>query len=155
MKTLKKKRGFTLIELLVVIAIIGTLATIVLVSLNTARSKARDTRRATDLKNIALALEMYYDANSGVYPVTASYSSLAPTYIPTIPTDPKTSANYTYAACGGTGLNNNYALKAQLENNNTTILNNSVTTVTCTAVGSCAKDCGDTDTGTWCYCIQP
>ncbi len=37
----KKKKGFTLIELLIVIAIIGILASIVLVSLNSSRTKAR------------------------------------------------------------------------------------------------------------------
>lgn len=61
--------GFTLIELSVVISIIGLLSSVVLASLNTARAKARDSRRMSDLRNIQLALELYYD-KYGTYKVT-------------------------------------------------------------------------------------
>ena len=54
-------KAFTLIELLVVITIIGLLSTIVLASLNTARGKARDARRMSDLNQIKNALIFYYD----------------------------------------------------------------------------------------------
>jgi len=64
------KRGFTLIELLVVIAIIGLLSSIILVSLQGVRAKARDARRLSDMKQIQLALELYYDSN-GSYPDNA------------------------------------------------------------------------------------
>lgn len=67
------QKSFTLIELLVVIAIIGLLATIVLVSLNRTRQKARDARRLQDTQQIIKALALYYD-KYGRYPgSTSSY----------------------------------------------------------------------------------
>jgi type II secretion system protein G len=66
----KHNQGFTLIELLVVISIISLLSSVVLSSLNSARAKARDTRRMTDMRQIQTALELYYDMN-GRYPVPA------------------------------------------------------------------------------------
>ena len=120
MKKLYQK-GFTLIELLVVIAIIGILAAIVLVSLNTARSKARDTRRAADLNQVQLALEMYYDSN-GSYPAgnaacdwTQLTAAIVPTYMPALPLDPQNVSPSIYHYCVG---NNRYIVGALLENNN-------------------------------------
>lgn len=90
------KRGFTLIELLVVIAIIGILASIISVSLTSARAKGRDAKRVADLRTIQLSLEEYY-SDTGNYPTTLG--ALAPTYISTIPKDPKdNTTSYFYSA---------------------------------------------------------
>lgn len=71
------ERAFTLVELLVVIAIIGILATIVLVSLNTARIRARDTKRLGDIRQIQLALELFADSHNQVYPQASMYATAA------------------------------------------------------------------------------
>lgn len=62
------RRGFTLIELLVVISIIGILSSFAIVSLTSARMKARDALRKGDTAQLRTALTLYYDDNSR-YPV--------------------------------------------------------------------------------------
>ncbi len=71
---MKHSRGFTLIELLVVIAIIGVLSSVVLASLNTARTKGNDAARISNVKSLKTALEMYYNDNNG-YPTSAGTSN--------------------------------------------------------------------------------
>ena len=58
MKNEKYYKGFTLIELLITIAIIGILSSVILVSLNSARDKAKRTNDISMARNIQAVLEM-------------------------------------------------------------------------------------------------
>ena len=67
LQTTRIRRGFTLIELLVVIAIIGILSSVVLASLNTARSKGTDAKVQSEMRSVAVNAEIYYDNNGNAY----------------------------------------------------------------------------------------
>jgi prepilin-type N-terminal cleavage/methylation domain-containing protein len=111
----RRSRAFTLIELLVVIAIISILSSVVLANLGSARQKGRDGKRVSDIKQIQLALELYYDNNSQYptsVPVGSGWSNLTTalngTYISQTPNDPVSGNSYGYYArtTSGAGCDN-------------------------------------------------
>lgn len=121
------QKGFTLVELLVVVAIIGLLAGIATVSVNSTRVRARDARRIADVKQMQNALELYNNANAGIYPaktaaditlgdadndvidssaagIVATPTAGADIFLNIVPRDPKTGQNYTYKMCGAAAV---------------------------------------------------
>lgn len=70
----KLRKWFTLIEMIIVIVIIGILAAAILPKILWARDRANDVKRIADLRNVAMAVEMYHMDN-GEYPRISSNPS--------------------------------------------------------------------------------
>ncbi len=101
----KKKSGFTLIEMLIVIVIIWILAAAIVPKITRVIARAKDTKRVTDLRNVATAIEMY-KADYGNFPLPKStqwyYNYVCSldelkesiwNYLNIIPKDPKKSSS--------------------------------------------------------------
>lgn len=138
-----RQKGFTLIELLVVIGIIGILASIVAVSLNSSRSKARDAKRVRDIAQIKTAVEAYF-ADNGYYPPSpcgydcngyytsgdsswTTFQTILSPYLSALPSDPKNTGlfpwsvneyTYTYGNVGRYTYTHQYDLTTKFETAN-------------------------------------
>ncbi len=123
-------------ELLISVSIIAILIAIGIASYATLNKQSRDTKRKSDLEQIRSALEMYR-ADNGFYPnagtgawVAASSASdalvgltpaLVPTYVPVVPTDPRSTQDYMYRATNISGGNYyGYCVSAAMEVENPT-----------------------------------
>jgi prepilin-type N-terminal cleavage/methylation domain-containing protein/prepilin-type processing-associated H-X9-DG protein len=77
---IRRRRGFTLIELLVVIAIIAILAAMLFPVFARARESARKIQCLSNVKNIAMALQMYmndYGGSATIFPREVSAGACA------------------------------------------------------------------------------
>jgi len=93
---------------MIVMAIIGVMAvTTIAINVSGNLVKGRDGQRKAHLEAIRSALEIY---RSDIRTYPPGTGSLSPTYMTTVPVDPKTAAAYAYTPAGTT-----YSLCADLE----------------------------------------
>ena len=124
----RNKLGFTLMEILVVIAIIALLASFSVVALSSAMKKGRDSKRKSDINQIAkfLSLSCYLpDAGAGEYDLASLFEEIKTknpeisNFIKSVPKDPSIGDDSrTYYLYEVTADGKKCVLSANLENNN-------------------------------------
>ncbi len=118
------KTGFTLIELLVVISIIGLLSSVVLASLNSARTKGADATVKTNLVNLRTQAALYYNTNASYGGLAGSSCSNTSSLFadPTITsqiTGANNSGGGTAICANSTGILGTWAIAAKLKSGTT------------------------------------
>ncbi len=98
-----KNKAFTLIEIMVVIAIIATLSALIYASFNSTRSRSRDQKRVSDVHEIQLVLEQYFNRNH-FYPIQLQ-DLVTAKFIASIPTPPSIEPAYHYFPIAQTPTN--------------------------------------------------
>ena len=115
-------KGFTLIELLVVIAIIGILASIILASLSSARSKGSDASIKSNLNTVQTQMEVVV-GSTGDYSLLCTDPTIGKALTSAQQSSPATSVNTTLATLQGAlvvechGSTTGWAASAPLQTN--------------------------------------
>lgn len=158
-------KAFTIIELLVVVTIIALLTAIITSNLANSKSKSRDAKRVSDIIQLQLSLELFFD-RCNRYPITevvagANMPRLTDpindaarngcpvgitlsTFTSKIP-GPPTALDYLYVV-NNSSIPTDYLLRAKLENANQALTDDLDGTIMST-------DCSDTTTKY--FCVQP
>jgi prepilin-type N-terminal cleavage/methylation domain-containing protein len=124
------RRGFTVLEALIVLAVFGLLATLAILSLNSARASLRDAQRLSDISVLRSSLSQYW-LEKATYPTTAGVDlgspgsntdmlsaagfvartdPTQPIYLNRVPTGPRVDEYYRYRAGA-----NGYSIRFQTE----------------------------------------